>query len=279
MSTTANTTTGTTTTPVVVTTADSKVVASIASYVKAQNAVDSGYNNIAKEVIKVAARMGLSTSEQVSTLIRLSFFEQNGMGELPDDNADKAAYADSIRSDVSNLTTLSLPREVKKDGKVQFTVEQLVEARDKAFAYNDKLPKDCRRNLRIGQKSMLAIVRGQEDVDNIIGVKEGRIKPVDKAAAATPTSAADTGSASSSPANGSGSVTSQQGDANSPEQQQAAVPGATISAPTEGEKPIGNPRDLLRATIRTMKNTYTGNLGLTLDVFREIVTDELSKLA
>ena len=257
--------TNTTTTSAVIVKADAKIVSEIKTYVTAQSNVLRGYNGIVKAAVPVVARLGLTESEQVSELIRLSFYEQHGPFAS---EAEQAAYADQIKFDVSNMTTLILPRPIKegkgKDVKVVKTTEELAAARDKALAYNDKLPKGCRPNLFIGQKSMLDIVRGKVDVDYVIGVKDGSIVPA-KVETSQPAAAQPAAQAAAT-----------ESSANAPEGQQAEVPQPQ---PQDGEKPLANSEDMLRSAMRTLWTAYHTNHGMALDRFKTIAADELSKLS
>ena len=251
---------------IVITAADSKVVTSIKSYVSALDKVEGGYNNIAKETGKVAARMGLQTPAQVSDLLRLSYYEAEGSVT----EAEKLATLNQYKSDISNLTTLVMPSPIKegkgKDTVIKVSSADLIAARDKAWEYNDKLPKGGRRNLRIGQKTVLAIVRGQTTVDYEIGIKNGTIKPKVEEKKSE-------GSAGASGATTASESDTSEGGANSPEQQAAQVP-----QPKDGEQPvIGNARDTLRAAIRNIQKVFVEQHNIPAADVKAIFEEEVAK--
>lgn len=256
--------TSTDTKPEVIVTADASVIKAIASYLtlsaKAEAAVMaaevSGYIGIARSAIPVVARQGYTDKAQVKQLLDLSFLSQAGVLELADNDPKKVEVLERRKSDVSNLTAIIAPK--SKD---------LADARDKAFKYNDSLPKDCRPNLRIGQKHILAIVRGNTSVDDVIAIKEGR-EPAKPTPANGGTSAAAAGvNATASPtptgttANAEAGVTSQNG-VPQPE------PGSGVT--------VSNPADAFRHLFRTMLNNYQNNMGVDKDTLATVAKEELN---
>lgn len=251
----------TTTTPAIIVKADAAVIKSIASFLsleaKAEAAVaasEGGYIGIAKATLPVVARQGYTDKGQVSQLLLLSFLSQAGVAELDDNDPKKVEVMDRHKSNISNLTSIIMPK-----------TPELATARDTAFAYNDRLPKDCRPNLRIGQKHILAIVRGNSTVDDVIAVKEGRTPSAPTAA--NPSAASVGVNATATPEKGTGDVSTQPAPGTVPQPEASNTTGVITATPA----------DAFRHVLRTMLPNYVNNLGMSKDDVKAVLTEELER--
>lgn len=259
---------------------DAKTVESISNFyslkTKAEEAADkaeSGYVNIAVTAIPAAQRMGLSKPNDVSEFLRLCYRAQANLLE-PKPNQSQVAFEkeaadflDSIRSDVSNLTSIIMP-----PGSKEIDAKTALAGRDAALAYNRSLPAKVKRNARIGQRPLLAIVRGKVHAADVIAEKKGE-KPVNTPAKTTPASAADTGSAASTP-----TPATKPGDANAPENQTPETP-SPVSQGSEGSGlVVGDAESACRHLCRTAFVNYINNMGMSKETLRKVVLEELDRL-
>lgn len=239
----------------------SEVVKAYATFTDLSAKVDQSFLAVGLSGLTVAKRQGYTERQQVSDMFRLSIYEQEGVAELPDDDAKKVAVADRIKTNVSLWTALVMCKDEAAQGE-----------RDKAIAYNNALPKGHKPNLRIGQKLMLDICRGQVSADDTIAIKEGRPVSADSKAR---TSGQVAKTDDTKPA-----AKTDETSTDAPTDATAQPAAAALPQPSGDTKPVGNPKDAMRANLRTACTAYEQNLGMTRQdiaaILREMADSLLS---